>query len=115
MTRFSSQQKQELISLHQLQACFGKYGWPSDKIPTDLGEDLMVHIYSNGKAEGVAFYTQLKSITDLEQRKSGDFLAYDSIFVKDITHWEDFAAPVVLIIWDIHLEEGRWELIEYCN
>lgn len=35
-----------------------------------------------------------------------------SFAVKDLKHWESFVQPVVLIVWDIKLREGRWILLK---
>ena len=112
LRRLSTQQQQEEISKGQLKSRFSEFGWTSDFLSTDLGEDVQVHIYSEGIAEGVTFYIQLKSITNLEERRKGNFLIYDGIFVKDLKHWEGFALPVILVVWDVNLREGRWEFME---
>lgn len=107
--RYTPQKQQELRSRHQLSERLTDFGW-LPVVPEDLGEDFIVHIYHEGRATGVNFYIQLKSVTNLKERCKGNHISY-SFKVKDLTHWEQFALPVVLIIWDVKLREGRWALL----
>lgn len=109
--RYTPQKKQELRSRHQLADRLTEFGWVP-VVPEDLGEDFIVHIYHEGRATGVNFFVQLKSVTNLNGRRKGDFLPYSSFEVKDLLHWEQFTLPVVLIVWDVKLREGRWALVE---
>lgn len=70
-----------------------------------------MHIYLDGQATGIPFHIQEKSVTNLEQRRKGDAIAY-SFKVSDLTHWEGFSLPVVLVVWDIYAREGRWVIVE---
>lgn len=108
--RYSTQLQQEQISRHQLCERLAEFGWVPTS-PLDLGEDFIVHIYHEGKATGVTFHIQLKSVTNLYERRRDGYLPYD-LEVKDLKHWQEFSLPVVLMVWDIHLREGRWVLIE---
>lgn len=92
--------------------CLDEFDWIASRPDEDLGEDFIVHIYYQGRATGVTFHVQLKSITNLHERRKGDFLVYDGIKVKDLKHWEGFSQPMVLVVWDIELREGRWALVE---
>ncbi len=53
---------------------------------------------------------QLKSVTNLTDRQRGNYLSF-SVKVKDLLHWEAFALPVVLMVWDVGLRTGRWILV----
>ncbi|HLF90546.1 MAG TPA: DUF4365 domain-containing protein [Anaerolineales bacterium] len=108
--RFTPQLQQEQISRKQLSERFIEFGW-KPTAPFDLGEDFIVDIYFEGKAAGVNFYVQLKSVTNLEERRKGDYLVYD-FEVKDLKYWENFSLPVVLIVWDVKLREGRWVFVD---
>lgn len=110
--RFSAQKQQERISRSQFCERLDEFGWIASRPDEDLGEDFLVHIYYQGQATGVTFHVQLKSITNLNERRKGDFLVYDEIKVKDLKHWEDFSFPVALVVWDVELREGRWALVE---
>ena len=108
--RYTPEKRQELISRKQLAERFINFGWiPSS--PEDLGEDFIVHIYFNGQATGVTFHVQEKSVTNLTERHRKEYLIYD-FKVKDLKHWEGFNQPVVLVVWDIKLREGRWALLK---
>lgn len=109
--RSTPQMQQEQISRHQLSERLTAFGWQLTSPSPDLGEDFVVHIYFEGRATGVMFHVQEKSVTNLNDRRKDDYLVYKDIAVKDLIHWEEFRLPVVLIIWDIHLREGRWALI----
>jgi predicted nucleotidyltransferase len=112
VTRYTSQKQQERISRHQLCEQLEKFGWIASRPDEDLGEDFIVHIYLQGKATGVTFHIQLKSVINLNERRKGNYLVYDDFKVKDLEHWENFSLPVVLMVWDIKLREGRWALID---
>jgi hypothetical protein len=107
--RFSDEKKQELISRSQLYERLVDFGWLPNS-PEDLGEDFFVHVYYEGRATGVAFYIQLKSVTNLTERKRKESIIYP-FPIKDLLHWETFSYPVVLVVWDINLREGRWSLL----
>ena len=109
--RFTPQLNQEQISRGQLHERLTKFGWVLSEPSVDLGEDFIVHIYLEGRATGITFHVQLKSVTDLVERHKGDYLVYD-FEVKDLIHWGEFSQPVVLVVWDVHLREGRWALVE---
>jgi len=109
--RYTNEKRQELISNGQIYERFADYGWLLTKPDEDLGEDYLVHIYYQRQATGVIFHLQLKSVSNLENRRVGNYIKYSNIKIKDLKHWENFRFPVVLIIWDINLREGRWILI----
>ncbi len=109
--RYTSQKKQELINRHQLCERLVEFGWMPNA-PEDLGEDFIVHIYFQGQATGVTFHIQEKSITNLNERRKGNYLIYDDFKVKDLKHWEGFSLPLVLVVWDIELREGKWALVD---
>ena len=108
--RFTSEKQQELISRSQFCERLVEFGWIPVS-PEDLGEDVIVHIYFEGRATGASFYVQEKSIINLDARRKGDFLPY-SFEVKDLIHWEKFVQPVILLVWDIKLRQGRWTLLK---
>lgn len=119
--RFTKEKQQELISRYQLCERLVEFGWIPNLPADDLGEDITVNIYFEMQATGASFYIQEKSITNLAKRQKGDFLPY-SFEVKDLKHWETFVQPIVLLIWDVKLREGRWTIwngdhgaIEYTN
>ncbi len=94
-------------SIYQLSERLNDFGWLLTVPDEDLGEDLIVHIYYQGKATGVLFHVQVKSVTNLNQRRKKDHVPYP-IEVTDLLHWESFELPVVLIVWDVAQREGRW-------
>ncbi|MBN2002242.1 MAG: DUF4365 domain-containing protein [Anaerolineae bacterium] len=112
-SRFTNAMKQELISRRQLSERLIKFGWMPNDPTLDLGEDFIVHVYLGNRATGVTFHIQEKSVSNLPDRlsASGDFIVY-GFDVKDIKYWETFDSPVVLVVWDIKLEEGRWVLVD---
>lgn len=106
--RFTPEKQQELISRYQFCERIVEFGWIPVP-PEDLGEDFIVHIYFERQATGTSFYVQEKSVVNLPKREKNEFLPY-SFEVKDLKHWESFVQPVILVIWDIKLREGRWAL-----
>ncbi len=109
--RYTFQKQQERISRRQLCERLDEFGWIATPPDEDLGEDFIVHIYLQGRATGVTFHLQLKSVTNLNERRKDDFLVY-AFEVKDLKHWEAFSLPVVLMVWDVELREGRWALVD---
>ncbi|MFP4438423.1 MAG: DUF4365 domain-containing protein [Chloroflexaceae bacterium] len=109
--RYTDQMRQEQISRNQLSERLAEFGWVIAAPVPDLGEDFVVHIYFEGRATGVMFHVQEKSVTNLHERRKDDHLVYKNIAVKDVIHWEACSLPVVLIVWDVTLREGRWALM----
>lgn len=109
--RLTAAKQQELSSRHQFADRLIQFGWVSH-VPEDLGEDFLVHVYFEGQASGLVFHVQIKSVTNLEKRRRGKYVAYDDFKVKDLKHWQGFSVPVVLVVWDINQREGRWLLIK---
>lgn len=107
--RFTAEKQQELISRNQFCERLVDFGWILVS-PEDLGEDFIVHIYFDGQATGASFYVQEKSVANLYTRRKDEFLPY-SFKVKDLLHWEKFVQPVILLVWDVKLREGRWILL----
>jgi len=108
---YTDQMRQEQISRNQLSERLAEFGWVIAAPMPDLGEDFVVHIYFEGRATGVMFHVQEKSVTNLHERRKDDHLIYKNIAVKDLVHWEAFSLPVVLIVWHVTLREGRWALM----
>ncbi|WP_348250413.1 DUF4365 domain-containing protein [Stenomitos frigidus] len=111
--RLTGKMQQEDISRCQFKEWLTRFGWQAIEPQRDLGEDMLIHVYFDGRATGTIFHIQLKSVTNLEQRrnKRSDSLSYP-FEVKDLKHWAEFDQPVVLVIWDIILREGRWILVD---
>lgn len=105
--RLTPQTQQARRSIRQIAECFEAFGWVVTPPSEDLGEDFIAHIYFDGRATGVLFHIQAKSITNLQERKRQDYLPY-RFEVKDLSHWSQFALPVILLIWDTQQQEGRW-------
>lgn len=103
------QHEQEKLSRHQLAICWKE--WSLQSSAEDLGEDLLVQIYAEGRSTGLAFYVQLKSTTDMDglvSKKNGKFIEY-RVATKDLLHWENSLPPVVLTIWDVQKNRGLWQ------
>lgn len=117
--RSTVQLEQEKKSRLQLEECLSDFGWHLTSPNPDLGEDFIVEVYHDGQNTGVTFYIQEKSVTNLRGKRTNDeYLAY-TLKVKDLKHWGEFSLPVVVIVWDVNLREGRWglakELISYLD
>lgn len=107
--RLTLQQEQEELSRNEFSSCLLKHrGWLADPLRPDLGEDFIVRIYDNGTATGLTFFVQLKSTTKLRRLKTNDEQISFSIEVADIEHWNNFASPIFLVIWDIIQNQGYW-------
>lgn len=109
--RFSEKQQQGHRAETQVHERFADFGWPVAKPLVDLGEDFVVHIWNSGRATGIDFYVQVKSTTNLHAGIKKQYLPY-AFETKDLTHWERFGLPVVLVVWDVENREGRWILVE---
>jgi len=111
--RFGHNAKQELISRCQFCEQIIRHDWLPAVAMLDLGEDFTAHIYLDGKASGVIVFFQLKSKQDWSGNilKDGRTLTY-RFDVEDLEHWETFAQPCVLVVWNVTLREGRWILVD---
>jgi hypothetical protein len=96
----------------QLEERLSDFGWHLTSPSPDLGEDFIVEIYHEGQNTGVTFYIQEKSVTNIEELKNKDNRLVYRLKVKDLIHWEGFSLPVVIVIWDINLRIGKWELVK---
>ncbi|MFO0759008.1 MAG: DUF4365 domain-containing protein [Byssovorax sp.] len=110
--RYSREAQQEDRSEHQIGERFAELGWPCDRLGRDLGEDLQVRIYDEGRTTGLSFLVQLKSAADAERlrRKKSPALGY-RLETKDLLHWEVSATLVVLMVWDVEKREGWWRAV----
>jgi hypothetical protein len=106
--RHSPQQKQENVSRRQFEALLEAYEFVTADISPDLGEDILVRVYDKGVSTGLSFYTQLKSVANINNYllKSGD-ISYP-FEIKDLEHWGNQAVTVFLVIWDITQNQGWW-------
>ena len=109
--RYTNEQRQEDRSINQFRDRMHEFGWLPERPERDVGEDLIVRILTNSQPVGVPFYAQLKSITDLADRRKGDFLTY-RLEVDDLLRWESSSVPVVIFVWDVVLHEGRWDTVK---
>ena len=66
--RLTPQTQQARRSIRQIAECFEAFGWVVTPPSEDLGEDFIAHIYFDGRATGVLFHIQAKSITNLQER-----------------------------------------------
>lgn len=108
--RHSHELEQERVSKRQL-ADVWEPPWIVSGVDPDLGEDLLVRIYDNGRSTGLSFYVQLKSTTNLDKlvpKRRQDSVAY-RFEVKDLLHWEGSNPPVVLVVWDVKKTAGVWQ------
>jgi len=106
--RYSPEQRQEDISLDQARECLNSHGWPAERIARDLGEDLLVRIYDQGRSSGLLFATQVKSTSSLSRLKvRGKGISY-RLDVADLEHWEDAVPPVFVLVWDVEKRTGCW-------
>ncbi len=103
--------QQEQVSRYQFLERIANLGWVPALPQPDLGEDFVVHVYLDGRATGISFYVQLKSVARFNSLRRAGSITY-RIKVKDLLHWEGFSLPVALVVWDITNREGRWSLID---
>ncbi len=109
--RYTKEQKQERVSRKQFAEWLEKHEWVIDE-PFDLGEDMVIRIYDDGRWSGITFWAQLKSTTDLASHLiRGNQLSYP-IKTKDLLHWRDVATPVYLFLWDVTQETGCWVSVD---
>lgn len=107
--RLAPEMQQEQESLNQIRVWLRH--WNKGSYERDLGEDLIVQIYDDeGHWTSLSFNVQVKSTTGLERLlKNGKRDTVPcSLPVKDLKHWEGGSPPVVVLLWDVLLQEGRW-------
>lgn len=109
--RYTKQQKQERVSRDQFAEFLEEHEWITDEV-YDLGEDLLVRIYDDGRWAGITFFVQLKSTTNLDGHLiQGNQLSYP-MKTKDLAHWQDVATPVYIVLWDINKRTGCWVSVD---
>jgi Domain of unknown function (DUF4365) len=109
--RFTVEQQQEDRSRGQFRDRLSDFGWAvNSKGDRDLGEDVTVDIYDDGKSAGLSFFAQIKSVADRERltaKKDKANLGYP-LEVKDVKHWAVAAHLIVIVIWDVTKHSGVW-------
>ncbi|MDG2722928.1 DUF4365 domain-containing protein [Vibrio sp. Vb1729] len=89
---------------------FTKWGWTSEKISSDYGEDLSCSIFTNKKKTPLYFRAQVKSFYSekgqVAQLSSGEF----SVPIKSSTclSWAQSFFPVILIVYDNNNDQLYW-------
>jgi hypothetical protein len=106
--RLSPQQQQENISRKQFGEFLEQNEWVTDDISPDLGEDILVRVYKDGVSTGLSFYTQLKSVDDIEKFITKNRKISYPFEVKDLEHWDAQAVTVILVVWDVGKRQGWW-------
>jgi hypothetical protein len=108
----SWQQRQAEISVRQFEECLLILGWVPNKTSIDLGEDILVNIYFDAQWTGITFFTQLKSTEHLEEYVLDNGLISYPAEVGHLKRWNQFATPVVFVLWDIATRRGYWATIK---
>ncbi len=89
---------------------FKQWGWTSDKITSDYGEDLDCQVFINNLKTHYHFRCQVKSTEKnknfIRKLKNGDFSV--SIEIEIAKSWLLAYYPVFLIIYDESLENHYW-------
>ena len=105
---YSPEQRQEDVSLQQLQALLNAHGWPAERMVRDLGEDILVRICDNGSPSGLSFFAQVKSIRNLDARQAGKGMVKYRLGVHHLLQWETGYVPVLVVLWDVASARGCW-------
>ncbi|HDM8044352.1 TPA: DUF4365 domain-containing protein [Vibrio campbellii] len=89
---------------------FTKWGWTSEPISSDYGEDLSCSIFTNKKKTPLYFRAQVKSFYSekgqVAQLSSGEY----SVPIKSSTclSWAQSFFPVILIVYDNNNDQLYW-------
>jgi len=97
------------LGISKASLIFHKWGWVSDKISSDYGEDLDCIVFFENRRTNLHFRCQIKSFkTDsyVRRLKSGIF----SISIKTSTakSWIKCYYPILLIIYDVENDDIYW-------
>lgn len=91
-----------------MQKRFSDHGWVPQDFVHDLGEDILVQIYDDGRPAGLSFNVQAKSTHDGRkvERKRG-YVAYpiDSL---NLRCWEGSNPVTIIVLWDMSSDRGWW-------
>lgn len=95
--------------LSKVSFIFHQWGWVSDKISSDYGEDLDCIIFVENRRTNLHFRCQIKSFKTgsyVRRLKSGNF----SISIKTSTakSWIKCYYPILLIIYDVENDKTYW-------
>lgn len=89
---------------------FKEWGWTSDKIISDYGEDLECQVFINNLKTQYHFCCQIKSTEKnknfIRKLKNGDFSV--SIDTEQAKSWLLAYHPVLLIVYDVSLKNHFW-------
>ena len=109
LTRLSPQLSQELDSKSSLIRWLNEQQWLCNSPVPDLGIDVLVEIFDNGRPTGMFFSVQHKSIDDIEKAKlkTSTSISYP-LELKDIAYWRTLLIPFFVIICDAKKTDERY-------
>ncbi len=103
----------EDIAGAQLRNVFSTAGWTTERLRSDYGEDFLVRIFDDGEATELSFFVQSKSTESLVgQMTSGGTLISVRVSVQHANHWQRFAEPVLIAVYDATTEMTYWEIVQ---
>ena len=103
----------EDLSRNCLHAIFEEAGWVVEDIVKDYGEDLLVRIFTRGKATPFKFFVQVKATDNISRFITGDgHIIRFPVKKKHISQWKEFNEPVILAIWDSRSKSIYWTYVQ---
>lgn len=92
---------------------FAKFGWTTENLSEDYGEDFLIRIFNDSHATPFSFYVQSKATDRIDKYRSKDLtkISYP-IETGHIRHWERFWEPVVLCVYDAASANTYWRVIQ---
>jgi tetratricopeptide (TPR) repeat protein len=112
--RRTEEHKFEDISKSQLSEALQNFGWTTQEIHPDYGEDLYVAPFENGNPTGNEFKIQAKGTDDLNiyRLKTENNVFSYPISLANLKQWHRYPVPVIVILWDIKSRIGHWLYIQ---
>jgi hypothetical protein len=96
-----------------LVALFHDRGWTVEHVTRDYGEDLLVRIFTDGRATPFFFFVQAKAVSRADRFliRNCSYLSI-KVATDHLTLWREFSEPVFLTVWDAQSDTTFWECVQ---
>jgi hypothetical protein len=96
----------------RIRAAFNAKGWTVEDLRKDYGEDLLVRIFRGGVATPLMFFVQCKGTESVHRYLTREKEVAWPIKRRHVDHWERFAEPVILSVWNARTGLAYWECVQ---
>lgn len=99
-------------ALHRIKVIFADCGWACEEIRRDYGEDILVQtklppdVPGDGRVDFFKTYVQARGKEDVKPLRDGRWSL--SIKRKHLLRWLNIREPLLIVVWDLETDSGRY-------